>query len=90
MIVPRAKDNQASPEDGLSFEAALEELEGIVARMDDGTLSLEESLKAYQRGAELVKHCQKSLERVRQQVQVLEGDLLSPADEALGTDDDDA
>jgi exodeoxyribonuclease VII small subunit len=88
--VQKAKQDDAAVASGPSFEAALEELESIVARMDDGSLSLEESLKAYQRGAELVKLCQKSLERVRQQVQVLEGDLLKPLDDALAVDDGDA
>lgn len=88
--MPKSKPNEAAAADGPSFESALEELEAIVARMDDGSLSLEESLKAYRRGAELVKHCQKSLESVRQQVQVLEGDLLKSADDALGTEDEDA
>jgi exodeoxyribonuclease VII small subunit len=89
-IVQKAKGSGGEPADGPSFESALEELEAIVARMDDGSLSLEESLKAYQRGAELVKHCQKSLESVRQQVQVLDGELLKPADDALGTESEDA
>jgi len=59
----------------------MRELEGIVARMDAGELSLEDSLKAYQRGAELVRHCQQALEAVRGQVQVLENGLLMPSAE---------
>ena len=61
-----------------SFEDAMRELDGIVARMEDGTLSLEQSLAAYRRGAELVKHCQERLDSVRQQVQVLDGEILRP------------
>src|SRR5436190_194192 len=45
----------------LTFEKALEELEALVGRMEDGRLPLEESLAAYQRGAELVKFCEGKL-----------------------------
>lgn len=61
-----------------SFEEAMRELDAIVARMEDGTLSLEASLAAYKRGAEIVKQCQATLESVREQVQVLDGELLKP------------
>jgi exodeoxyribonuclease VII small subunit len=64
----------------VSFEAALEELEALVHRMEAGTLSLEQSLDAYRRGAHLVVWCRDSLARVQQQVKVLEGDLLKPFD----------
>jgi exodeoxyribonuclease VII small subunit len=57
----------------------MRELEVIVGRMDDGTMSLEESLAAYKRGAELVRRCQQALEVVREQVQILDGEMLKPA-----------
>jgi exodeoxyribonuclease VII small subunit len=59
-----------------SFEAALEELEGIVARMEAGELTLEQSLAAYKRGAELLQLCQGALRDAQQQVKVLEEGLL--------------
>ena len=62
----------------IPFEQALEELETIVQRMEDGTLSLDHSLAAYRRGAELIKVCETALEHVREQVRVLDGDLLKP------------
>jgi exodeoxyribonuclease VII small subunit len=61
-----------------SYEAAMAELETLVASMESGELPLEASLTAYRRGAELVRYCQESLERVAQQVKVLEGDALKP------------
>ncbi len=64
--------------DSPRFEEALEELETLVERMEGGALSLEESLAAYKRGAELVAHCRKALADVQQQVKVLEGSLLKP------------
>jgi exodeoxyribonuclease VII small subunit len=41
-----------------SFEAALAELEEIVATMEGGQLPLKDSLAAYKRGAELLQYCQ--------------------------------
>jgi exodeoxyribonuclease VII small subunit len=55
-----------------TFEAALAELEEIVARMEGGQLPLKESLEAYKRGAELLTHCQASLKDAQAQVEVLE------------------
>lgn len=60
----------------LSFEAALAELEQVVADMEAGRLSLEESLAAYQRGAELLQLCRGRLDDAQQQVRVLEGGAL--------------
>lgn len=61
-----------------SYEAAMAELETLVASMESGELPLEASLAAYRRGAELVRYCQQKLERVEQQVRVLEGEVLKP------------
>ena len=63
-----------------AFEESIRELEQIVQRMESGTLSLEESLAAYRRGAELVGRCRVALSSVQQQVRLLEGDLLRPFD----------
>jgi exodeoxyribonuclease VII small subunit len=63
-----------------SFEAALGELETLVQKMEAGTLSLEQSLDAYRRGASLVGFCRDDLARVQQQVKVLEGEMLRPFD----------
>ena len=60
-----------------SFEAALAELESLVASMEGGQLSLEASLAAYKRGAELLKYCQGALDDAQQQIKVLEGDTLA-------------
>ena len=60
----------------LSFEKALEELEALVARMEDGKLALEESLAAYQRGAELIKFCESKLTDAQARIAILDGDAL--------------
>lgn len=63
----------AQPE---SFEAASAELEKIVAAMEAGQMTLEASLSAYQRGAELLQYCQDKLQGAQQQVRVLEAGML--------------
>lgn len=57
---------------GLKFEAALAELEKLVASMEAGQLPLEESLTAYRRGIELLQHCQSKLEDAEEKVRVLD------------------
>lgn len=59
-----------------SFEAALAEVERIVAAMEAGQLPLEQSLAAYKRGAELLKYCQSQLLEAQQQIKVLEAGTL--------------
>ena len=61
---------------GITFEKALEELESLVARMEDGKLPLEESLAAYHRGAELIKFCQSKLSDAQARIAILDGDTL--------------
>jgi exodeoxyribonuclease VII small subunit len=65
-----------APVADMKFEAALAELERIVASMEEGKLELEASIAAYRRGAELMKHCQALLADAEQQIRVFEnGDL---------------
>ena len=72
-----------------SFEKALAELESIVAKMEDGGLSLEQSLAAHKRGIELAKQCRERLDAAQQQVRVLEGEVLKPLAEASDAGDRD-
>lgn len=53
------------------FEEALEELEELVTSMEDGELSLEESLHAFEKGIKLTRECQTALKNAEQKVQVL-------------------
>jgi exodeoxyribonuclease VII small subunit len=59
-----------------SFETALAELEQVVADMEAGKLTLEDSLAAYKRGAELLSFCRSRLDDAQQQVRVLEEGVL--------------
>jgi exodeoxyribonuclease VII small subunit len=60
------------------YESALAELEKIIASMESGKLSLEDSLAAYQRGAELLTYCRDQLAQMEQKVQILENGALKP------------
>ena len=53
------------------FETALDELEGLVERMEKGELTLEDSLKDFERGIELTRGCHQALKEAEQKVQKL-------------------
>ena len=53
----------------LTFEEALEQLEGIVGRLERGDVALEESIEAYERGELLKKHCQTLLRAAEDKVE---------------------
>ena len=55
----------------LNFEAAMQELEALVAKMEKGDRSLEDSLKDFERGVELTRICQTALREAEQKVQKL-------------------
>jgi len=53
------------------FEHSLDELEQLVARMEGGELSLDESLASFERGIGLYRQCQQSLEKAELRVRLL-------------------
>lgn len=62
-----AKRSQKIPD----FETALAELEALVEKMEQGELSLDESLKQFERGVQLTRSCQQALKDAEQKVQIL-------------------
>ena len=54
-----------------NFEESLETLEGLVDAMEEGELSLEDSLKAFEQGVKLTRECQVALEKAEQRVKIL-------------------
>ena len=52
---------KAIPVESLTFEAALKELEQIVAHLEQGSVDLEDSIALYERGQALKTHCEKKL-----------------------------
>ncbi len=83
----------------LDFEAALADLEQIVNQLEKGDLSLEESLRAYERGVNLGRTCQQALDAAEQRIQILtqqDADAtpqpfepIEPIEPGSGDDDDD-
>ena len=86
----------------LDFEAALGDLEQIVEQLEQGDLTLEESLRAYERGVKLGRACQQALDAAEQRIQVLaekdgagtlepfdDPDAVPPDDDGDDDDDDD-
>lgn len=69
-------DTSASPPP--SYEAALTELEQLLARLESGTLPLDQLLTGYQRGAQLLQFCRGQLEAVETQIKVLDEGALKP------------
>ncbi|NIV77133.1 MAG: exodeoxyribonuclease VII small subunit [Gammaproteobacteria bacterium] len=65
----------------LDFETALEDLEALVESMEAGEMSLEESLRAFERGIKLTRHCQSALKAAELKVRTLtEADALVELD----------
>lgn len=74
----------------IKFEAALDELETLVEELEEGELSLEDSLKAFERGIRLTRECQQALSEAEQKVRLLveENDELQEQDFPDLADDD--
>ena len=75
--MPKAlsKETAALP---ASYEAALQELEQLVAQLESGQLPLDQLLTGYQRGAVVLSFCQQRLQAVEDQIQVLDEGVLKP------------
>lgn len=77
------KDKKTTP---LDFEQSLSQLNGLVEKMEQGGLSLQDSLQYFEQGIGLIRHCQQELTAAEQKVKILtEQQKLEP----YQTDDDD-
>lgn len=64
----------------VNFEKALDQLEELVEDMENGDLTLEESLKSFEKGIKLTRDCQTALSQAEQKVQILleqNGELIT-------------
>jgi exodeoxyribonuclease VII small subunit len=82
MASTQASTASSPPVAELSFEQALDELDGLVRQMESGQLGLDASIAAYRRGAELASWCQARLAAAEQEIKVLDGELLKTLDPA--------
>ena len=70
------------------FETALAELDALVKKLEEGELSLEESLALYERGVQLSRFCHSRLDDAERRIEILsERGELKPAPPALSGDD---
>lgn len=69
------------------FETSLQALEDIVSKMEQGTLSLEQSLEAFEQGVQLTRTCQSTLKEAEQRVSKLTQTDESYALDALNTEE---
>ncbi|MEQ1975349.1 MULTISPECIES: exodeoxyribonuclease VII small subunit [unclassified Xenorhabdus] len=78
-----SKANQTSTTEHMpTFETSLKELEDIVIRLESGELPLEDALNEFERGIQLARQGQKTLQQAEQRVQILlNHDAQSPLDE---------
>ena len=70
--MPKAIPTIAASKTPANYEAALRELEALVAQLESGDMPLEQLLSGYQRGAVLLKFCRDGLEAVEEQIKVLD------------------
>lgn len=60
--------SEQTPVEDMSFEQAMAELEQVVGRLERGDVPLEDSIKLYERGAELKKRCEAKLKEAEEKV----------------------
>jgi exodeoxyribonuclease VII small subunit len=70
-VSERASPESAVALQGADFEAAFAELEAIVEALEQGDLSLDESLQRFERGVQLTRACQAALKNAEQKVEIL-------------------
>jgi exodeoxyribonuclease VII small subunit len=70
-----------SGENGPAYEAAFAELQKIVARLEEGSTSLEESLALFERGQQLAKLCSELLEKAELRIRELSVRAAAEPDE---------
>ena len=79
--MPKASSSPIAPETSplpAHYEAAMQELDTLVARMDSGDLPLDQLLASYERGAALLQLCRDKLQAVEDQIKVLDKGVLKP------------
>ncbi|MDH3227519.1 MAG: exodeoxyribonuclease VII small subunit [Thermoleophilia bacterium] len=60
-------------DDDLTFDAALERLDAVVARMESGDVGLEEAVELFERGQRYLDYCLKRLQQVERRIEELAG-----------------
>ena len=72
----------------VNFEQSLKDLEELVERMEEGELSLEDSLKSFESGMSLSRRCQEALDQAEQRIQILLAQETGLDEQPFALDDD--
>ncbi len=64
-----ANQKQKKDTSKLSFEESITELTGIVGKIEQGEIALQDSIEQYEKGMALIKHCRGILERAEKQIE---------------------
>jgi exodeoxyribonuclease VII small subunit len=75
-------------QEGETFEAVYGRLEDVVRRLQDGDLTLDQSISLYEEGMQLARRCQEMLDAAELRVTQLQESLLPPVPDALDGDED--
>lgn len=78
-----ATETGETPVEQLSFEAAMDELDRVVGALEAGNVTLEESIRLYERGARLKAHCEARLKAAEEKVATI---LLDESGQPKGTE----
>jgi exodeoxyribonuclease VII small subunit len=79
--VPRTEQSTSDSADVATFEAAYRELQQVIAQLDDGGLGLEDAVRLFERGQQLVKRCQGIVDEAELRVTRLAAESAGPAAE---------
>jgi exodeoxyribonuclease VII small subunit len=64
-----AKNEANNDTSKLTFEQAIKELTGIVGKIEQGEIALQDSLQQYERGMTLIKHCRSILQQAEKRIE---------------------
>ncbi len=77
----RVSKSKSKAEQEVPYEQLVEQLEGIVDQIEGGELGLEDSIKGYEQGIELVKRARMILDRAEQRITELNADTLGSSED---------
>lgn len=90
IVTSKTTPNETAVEPTADFERSLAELEAIVDKLEHGDLSLDDSLRHFERGVQLTRSCQSALKQAEQKVEILLRRSAAEGDFAAAPFDTDA
>ncbi len=69
-----AKNNEKTDLSRMSFEQTINELTGIVSKVEQGRIPLQDSLEQYEKGMALIKHCRNILAKAEKRIEKISQD----------------